>query len=53
LTSRPSDAPHLARLEDTKEISLHARAHVPDFIEEDRPTVRLLEQAGPRAIRPR
>src|SRR6185436_8478589 len=25
-------------------------AHVPDFIEENRPAVRLLEQAGPRAV---
>ena len=49
---RVADALELALLQHAQQLRLQRRAHRPDFVEEQRALVRLLEPALPRA-RPR
>ena len=46
---RVADALELALLQHAQQLHLHARAHRPDFVEEQRALVRLLEPSLPRA----
>ena len=49
---RVADALELALLQHAQQLRLQRRAHRPDFVEEERALVRLLE-AGPGGWRPR
>ena len=42
-----ADAPHLAVLQHAQQLGLRARRQLPDFVEEQRAAIRLLEQPGP------
>src|SRR4029434_4268218 len=45
--------PHLAVLEHAQELPLQRKTHVPDLVEKERPSARLLEQAALGGVRAR